>query len=291
MNVARVQLLIAAVLFSTGGAVVKATSFTNWQVAGFRSAIAAVVLALASSEARRFSWRTWLVGLAYGTTLVTFVTANKLTTAANAVFLQAAAPLYLLLAGPWLLREPVRRRDLAFIVPIAAGLVLLFSSVESASTTAPNRPLGNVIGAFSGMAWSLTIAGLRWLGKSRDPGASAAAATVCGNVIAAAASLPFALPVAGAQAGDWLAVVYLGCFQVGLAYVLVTRAIGHVPAMEASLLLLAEPALSPFWAWWMHGEAPGTLAVLGGVLIIATTTIAAVARGQGPPPRTPTPDP
>jgi drug/metabolite transporter (DMT)-like permease len=278
VNVARLQLLLAAVLFSTGGAVVKATAFTNWQVAGFRSAIAGVVLYLASREARRFSWRTWLVGLAYGTTLVTFVTANKLTTAANAVFLQAAAPLYLLLAGPWLLREPVRRRDFAFIVPIALGLVLLFSSAESASATAPNRPLGNLIGAFSGMAWSLTIAGLRWLGRSKDPRASAAAATVCGNVLAAAASLPFALPVVGAHATDWLAVGYLGCFQVGLAYVLVARAIGHVPAMEASLLLLAEPALSPFWAWWMHGEAPGLLAVLGGLLIIATTTIGAMTK-------------
>jgi drug/metabolite transporter, DME family len=283
MTAARLELLLAALLFSTGGAAVKATSFTNWQVAGFRSAIAGIVLLLATRTGRRFSWRTWLVGLAYGFTLVTFVTANKLTTAANAVFLQAAAPFYLLVAGVFLPGERAHKRDLGFMIPIALGLVLLFASGGESTATAPNRPLGNLIGAFSGLGWAFTIGGLRWLGRRGDPGASAAAATVCGNTIAAAVSLPFALPVVGAHAVDWIAVAYLGCFQVGLAYVLVSRAIAHVPALEASLLLLVEPALSPFWAWWMHGETPGALALVGGIIIIGATTARTVSGRDGEP--------
>ena len=279
MTAARLELLLAALLFSTGGAAMKATSLTNWQVAGFRSAVAAVVLALATRTGRRFSWRTWLVGVAYGTTLVTFVTANKLTTAANAVFLQAAAPLYLLAGGAFLPGERAHGRDLAFMVPIVVGLVLLFASVGEATATAPNRPLGNLIGAFSGLSWAFTIGGLRWLGRRGEAGASAAAATVCGNVLAAAVSLPLALPVSGAGPVDWAVVLYLGSFQVGLAYVLVSRAIAHVPAFEASLLLLAEPALSPLWAWWVHGEAPGALALVGGAIILAATAARAGGRG------------
>jgi drug/metabolite transporter (DMT)-like permease len=275
---ARLEILAAALLFSTGGAAMKATTLNSWQVAGFRSAVATLVFLLLVRTAGGYSWRAWLVGLAYGATLVTFVTANKLTTAANAVFLQASAPFYLMLAARWLPGEHADRRDLGYLVLLLAGLGLLFAGDPPATTTAPNPPLGNAIGALSGVTWAMTIAGLRWLGRSGGgAGTSAAAATVCGNLIATAACLPFALPAQG-TAQDWLLVLYLGCFQVGLAYVLITRAIGHVRALDASLLLIAEPAFSPVWAWLVHGERPGRLALLGGALIIAVTTMRAVRR-------------
>lgn len=275
---ARLEILAAALLFSTGGAAVKLTTFTNWQVAGFRSAIAALVFLVIVRTTRGFTWRAWLVGLAYGATLVTFVTANKLTTAANAVFFQAAAPFYLLLAARWLPGEHADRRDLGYLALLAIGLVLLFAGEAPPAATAPNPRLGNAVGAVSGMTWALTLAGLRWLGRPEARhGSSAAAATVCGNLVATAVCLPLALPAHG-PARDWLVVAYLGAFQVGLAYVLVTRAIGQVRALDASLLLLAEPAFSPVWAWLVHGERPGLPALAGGVLIVAVTTLRAVRR-------------
>jgi drug/metabolite transporter (DMT)-like permease len=274
----RLQILAAALLFSTGGAAVKLTALDNWQVAGFRSAIAALVFLLLVGTRRGFTWRAWLVGLAYGATLVTFVTANKLTTAANAVFFQAAAPFYLMLASRWLPGEHVSRRDLGYLALLAAGLVLLFAGEAPPAATAPDPARGNVIGALSGMTWAATLAGLRWLGRPEaGHGTSAAAATVCGNLVAAAVCLPLALPAHGSPQ-DWLVVLYLGCFQVGLAYVLVTRAISHVRALDASLLLLAEPAFSPVWAWLVHGERPSLPALAGGALIIAVTTVRAQKR-------------
>jgi drug/metabolite transporter (DMT)-like permease len=87
-----------------------------------------------------------------------------------------------------------------------------------------------------------------------------------------------ALPVAGARPVDWAVVVYLGVFQVGLAYFFLTRGLGRLPAVEASTLLLLEPALSPFWAWLAHGEWPGLVASLGGAVILATTTWRAIRR-------------
>src|SRR5579864_4599742 len=109
----RLLLAAAALLFSTGGAAIKGATLTGWQVASFRSAIAAAVLYLALPEARRgWSWRIAPPAAAYAATLLTFVLATRLTTAANAIYLQSTAPLYLLLLGPLLLREPIRRSDI-----------------------------------------------------------------------------------------------------------------------------------------------------------------------------------
>src|SRR3990172_9137079 len=99
----QLQLLAAAVLFSTGGAAIKACTLSSWQIASFRSVIAAVALFLLLPDARRrWTWRAVAVGAAYAATLMLFVLGNKLTTAANTIFLQSTAPLYILLLGPWL---------------------------------------------------------------------------------------------------------------------------------------------------------------------------------------------
>ena len=111
----RLQILAAAVLFSTGGAAIKAASLTAWQVASFRSGSRGRSNTLLVPSARRgWNRQSALVAIAYASTLVTFALANRLTTAANAIFLQATAPLYLLLLGPWLLRERARRSDVVF---------------------------------------------------------------------------------------------------------------------------------------------------------------------------------
>jgi drug/metabolite transporter (DMT)-like permease len=276
----RIEVLLAAFLFSTGGAAIKATSLTSWQVAGLRAAVAFVVLLTLMPASRRRSWRALLVGVVQAGTFVSFVVANKLTTAASAVFLQAAAPLWLILLGPPLLGERIRRGDAPFLLAIVAGLVLLFWGAPAPSATAPDTALGNIVGAFSGFLWALTLAGLRWAERHRAEGedVTAASATMWGNVFACACCLPMALPVAGARPVDWAVVVYLGVFQVGLAYFFLTRGLGRLSAVEASMLLLLEPALSPFWAWLAHGEWPGLVASLGGAVILATTTWRAIRR-------------
>jgi drug/metabolite transporter (DMT)-like permease len=132
---ARLQLLGAAVLFSTGGAAIKAADFTGWQIASLRSGIATVALLLLTPAARRGwtlrqaqggLWRAALVGVAYAGCLTLFVLANRLTTAANTIFLQSTAPLYILFLGPWLLREPIRKQDLGFMLAVGSGLALFF---------------------------------------------------------------------------------------------------------------------------------------------------------------------
>jgi drug/metabolite transporter (DMT)-like permease len=271
---ARAQILLTALLFSTGGAAIKAVSLSNWQVASFRSGIAAILLLLAVRRLPRLTIPTLAVGAAYASTLITFVTANKLTTAANSVFMQATAPLYIALLAPFALGEYIRRRDVPVLVAIGAGMALLFAGSQAPSATAPNRALGNMVGVVSGFCWCLTVMGLRWVEK-RDPaaaGTAAGTAAITGNIIACLVCLPLALPVSGVSLRDAAGIGYLGVFQVGLAYVLLTRAIRHVPAVDAALLLLVEPALSPLWAWLVHRESPGFWPLVGGALIIGAAT-------------------
>ena len=269
----RVLLIAAGLLFSTGGAAIKAATLTGWQVASFRSGVAAVVLLLALREARRgWSWRTVLVAAAYASTLILFSLANRLTTAANAIFLQSAAPLFLLLLGPWLLREPIRRADLLYILALAAGLVLVFTGAELAVATAPDPPRGNVLAGASAITYALTLAGLRWVGR-RQKGNPGIATVAVGNILAFVAALPMALSVPVALAANVPVILYLGVVQVGLAYWCLTRGIRHVRAFEASTFLVIEPAMNPVWTWLVHGERPGARTLAGGAVILSATLV------------------
>jgi DME family drug/metabolite transporter len=270
---ARLQIIATAVLFSTGGAAVKlADGMTGLQVAGFRSVVAvAAIILLVPASRRGWTWHTLLVAVAYAATLITFVTANKLTTAANAIFLQETSLVYVLLIGPVFLRERLRLLDVVTIAVFLGAIGAFFLDPGNATQTASNPALGNVLALASGVGWACTVAGLRWLGRSRGSG-HAAAAAVAGNLVAAIACIPFALTVT-AGVGDWVTVVYLGVFQIGLAYAFFTRAMPRVPAVQASLLLMIEPALSPVWAWIIHGERPGPWALAGGAVIVIGTAV------------------
>jgi drug/metabolite transporter, DME family len=266
-------LVAAALLFSTGGAVIKAASLTGWQVASFRSGLAALVLVAVLPDARRrWNWRMLPVAAAYAATLILFVLANRLTTAANAIFLQATAPLYLLIIGPFLLHEPIRRADLYYILAVGAGLGLFFVGRDTVAATALDPPRGNLLALASGFTYALTLAGLRWQGR-RAGGDSGLATVVAGNLIACVAALPMALPLHAFGARDAAVILYLGVAQIGLAYWCLTRAMRHVPAFEATTTLQLEPAMSPVWTWLVHGERPTPWAIAGGAVIVSATLV------------------
>lgn len=282
-RLARIYILVGALLFSTGGVAIKLSSMTGWQVAGLRCAVAAVcLLVLLPATRRGFTWRTVLVGLPYAATLILYTLANKETTAANAIFLQDTAPLYLLLLGPWLLREHVARSDLLFLLALAGGAVLIFAAVAEPLASAPRPALGNAFGVASGVSWALSLLGMRWLAaRPLTAREHPLTAIVAACLVAFAFSLLYALPIHTERAVDWWLVVYLGAFQIGLAYVFITRGMRHVPALETSLLLLVEPVFTPVWAWLVLAETPPPLALAGGAVILGATAAHALARRHG----------
>ncbi len=277
----RLLVLVAAILFSTGGAAVKACTLSAWQVASFRSAVAVLaILILVPASRRGWTRHTWMVGIAYAGTMISFVLANKLTTAANAIFLQGSAPLYVLLIGPWLLGEKTRLRQLLLMATIAVGIVFFFVGSQPVSSTAPDPFTGNILGMASGLSWGLCVMGLRWIGRGSDDIGPTTAAVCCGNLIAALVALPVALPVSSSTPTDWAMVIFLGVVQIGIAYAFLVRGVSRVPALEASLILIAEPVFSPLWAWLVHGETPTMWAMVGGAIILGATITMALTRSQ-----------
>src|SRR5262249_5478687 len=220
MQRVRLEVLAGAVLLSTGGAAIKLCGLTSWQVASFRSGVATLAfLWLAPAARRDFDRTALLAGVAYATTMILFVLGNKLTTAANTIFLQSTAPLYVLVLSPWLLGEPVRRSDVAVMVTMVVGLALFFVGEQPALATAPAPMRGNVIAALAGLTWALTVMAVRWM--SRDPERSVGGMLIIGNALAFLVCLPLALPVQGAPR-DWAVIIYLGVVQIALAYRLVS---------------------------------------------------------------------
>jgi len=268
--ISRVFVLITALLFATGGTAIKLSSLSNWQIACFRSGLAAVVLLLLLPGCWRWWWRpsSLIVGTAFGITLILFVTANTLTTAANAIFLQYTAPIYVLLLGPLLLGEKNRRSDLLVMAVIVVGMLLFFVGQPIPLPTAPDPLLGNVIAVICGVTWALAILGLRWLSQKSNAAVAGGAAIIAGNIAACLICLPWAFPVANASLTDWGVVTFLGTIQIALAYWFLLRGISQVRALEASVILAFEPVMSGALAWMVHGELPGLFAGAGCALIL-----------------------
>jgi DME family drug/metabolite transporter len=290
-TIGRLQVLATAVLFSTGGAVIKATSLDGLATASLRSAFAAMALGLylamfrprtsfeASAHRRatdRFDAGTFGVALSYAATMTLFVVATKLTTAANAIFIQSGAPLFVAPIAYVVLGERIRRRDLKLMPLLAVGIALFFAGGREPLQTAPAPWLGNLVAVACALAWAVTLVGLRLLETTgRDVGRLI---LLPGNVMVAVVAGVLASwqwPIAG---WDWLMLGYLGVMQIAVAYVLLTRGVRKIPAVEASLLLLLEPVLSAVWAWLVHGEALTVLAMSGGVLVLGATMARAGAR-------------
>ena len=278
-GIARLQVIAAAILFSTGGAGIKAAAFSGVQVSAWRSGIAAIVLLLFVRGRLSLSAPVLGVGLVYGATLTLFVLGTKQTTAANAIFLQSTYPLYVLLLSPLLLGERISRRDILYLTAVGAGLVLCVIGRPPATAMAPNPTLGNVFALLSGLVWALTLLGLRYVERYAAGRSPAMSAVIAGNAFASLAAVPFAWPMPSASPVEWATIVYLGVFQIGLAYICLTKAVGRLPALEVSLLLLLEPVLNPLWAWLVRGEQPGTWTIAGGAIIIAVTAVKSMYEG------------
>ena len=278
---ARLYVLGAALLFSTGGAAIKLSELTPWQISAFRSGLAALLLWCLLPE-----WRMWwrphslVVGFAFGMTLILFVTANTLTTAANAIFLQYSAPVLVLLLSPLLLGEKNCRSDFVFVGAMATGMLLLLAGQDAPTQTSPAPRQGNLVAACTGITWALAIIGLRWLGRQHDARETGGAAIVAGNIIALLVCLPFALPLTDVTTIDWAVLLYLGVFQVAIAYLCLVRGVRHLRAFEVSLLLALEPVASGVWAWLIHGEIPSTMATIGCAVIFFCVVGLALRRNQ-----------
>jgi len=251
-------LLSAALLWSLGGVLIKSVTWNPLAIAGMRSGIAALVF-LCYLRKPRFTFSPTQIGgaVAYAGTVVLFVVANKLTTAANAIVLQYSAPIYVILLSKPLLHEPPKGRDFLAVGAVFAGMTLFFlGRLEWGSL------LGNLVAIGSGVTFALLAIFLR-LERNGSP----FEAVLLGNVLAAAIGLPF-MRGGFPEAQGILFLLILGVFQIGVAYLFYVEAVKTVTAFEACFIPIIEPILNPVWVFLFLGEAPGRWALLGGGIIL-----------------------
>ena len=271
----------AAILWSTGGLAIKLVPLSAVGVVFWRSFVAGVFL-LAVFRPSRARWRHAAPStvVVYALMILTFVSATKMTTAANAIFLQYTGPLYVLALGPLILKEPFRKIDAAAVAVALGGMSLFFVGKLD-----PGALAGNVVAVVSGVFFGLTILLLR-----RDASGDAIPSVIAGNLAAAALALPFAWGHLALDAKGAFLVLFLGIVQLGISYVLFVGGLKTVPAAEASLLGMLEPMFNPLWAFLGLGERPSTWAALGGAIVLAAVagrTVLGARKGEAATPPSP----
>lgn len=262
--------MATAVLWSLGGLLIKWVSLSPSAVAGYRSAIALPVLLLYfKRKALNFSAAQLIGGVSYAATVILFVHATKLTTAGNAILLQYTAPVYVALFSGWLLNEKIRWFDWAAIAAVLCGMSMFFMDQLSSG-----EMTGNILAILSGVSFASLILFMR---KQKD--ASPAGSAILGNLLTALICLPWMVQSLPGEA-DWIVLMLLGVFQLGLSYICYAVAIKKVTAMEGILIPMLEPILNPLWTFIFLGERLGLWALIGGFVVILSILFRSVMNSR-----------
>ncbi len=268
-------IVLAVLLWSTGGLFIKLTTLDAFSVNLGRSLFAAITVAVFTyKKGLRLDKFTLLSAFLYAGTLSCFVYANKTTTAANAIFLQYTAPIYILILAPFILKEKFRVSDLITVFVCVAGMSLFFLESQNADNTlATNVFWGNIAALVSGVFFGLYFILLR---HPRSLQKNPALSVFYGNIIIVLLMLPIIVqnPPSQIVINDILVILFLGIFQIGIAYILFTNGIARgVRSLDASIIGFIEPLLNPVWVFLVIGETPSKWAILGGMIIISAVIL------------------
>jgi drug/metabolite transporter (DMT)-like permease len=267
---ATVFLILAATLWSTAGVFVKALDWHPVSILAGRGLFTSIVFLLYLRRLPKNITRwTLLAAGASIATQVLFVISTKMTTAANSIFLQYTAPIYVVLLAYWFLHERPSRTDWISMGIIFLGLLLFFGDQLS-----PDGFYRNILAVISGMTAAVMMVAFR-AQKDSSPEDSVLIASLVIGIFGFPSILKESQMIT-----NWLSVAYLGVIQIGLAFILFTKGIKHIPALEANLIGTLEPILSPVWVFLFVGERMGKFALLGGLVVLIGVIVSAVASAQ-----------
>jgi drug/metabolite transporter (DMT)-like permease len=264
-------LVVCGLFWSTGGLLIKFVDWHPLAIWSTRSAIAGAVLwGVRRPSLRRISRAEWGAAIALAATTGLFIVSNKLTTAANAILIQYSAPVWIALLGSWFLGERATRLDWITILLVLGGITLFFFEQLTLDHIA-----GNVVALAAGVAFAFSAMTLRRaaLSSTVDRPVDPLRAMFLGNLLGAVIGAPFVLMHPLPDAGGWLALAGLGIVQQAAAYLCYAWAIRHATALEAMLIPVIEPILSPLWVAIAFGELPGTWALGGGAIVVGAVVM------------------
>ena len=259
----------AAILWSTGGLFIKATHLSPFEVSFGRSLLAAITIVIFTRrEGFGLNRISAITSVLYAALLILFVVATKMTTAANAIFLQYTAPVYVLILEPIFYKEKFRGRDFVTVAVCVAGMSLFF-----VGKLRPQDVSGNLFALASGVCFAFFFLLLR---HSKARQVNRAASAIYGNLIAVVLCAPafFGAMRRGISLEDYARLAYLGIVQIGFAYLLFTLAMARgLRSLDAGIICYVEPVLNPIWVFLFLGERPSGWAIIGGAIIIASVIV------------------
>ncbi|MCX6156443.1 MAG: DMT family transporter [Ignavibacteriae bacterium] len=266
-----VYIAITAFLWSSSGLFIKILTLNAYQISFYRSLIAAVTLLIISYGKHRtikfeFDKLTVLASLFYAGILIFFVVANKLTTSANAIFLQFTAPIYLLFLEPFFLKTKFRRKDLITIVICISGMALFFMGKLEIGNI-----YGNLIAIAAGICFAMFSLFIKW--KKTLGNENTIISIIYGNLLVGIICFPFIFNEIAVSSTQFYVLLYMGVVQIGVSYFIFNIGIKYVSATESMIIGMLEAIFNPIWVFFGVGEVPATTAVIGGVIIFAAILI------------------
>jgi drug/metabolite transporter (DMT)-like permease len=263
---------LAAIVWSTGGAVARTIDAEVWTTIFWRSLFAAAFLAglLLVRERRRFfkvfleaPWASIGMGLCFCTASTCFVVALQYTTVAKLLFLQGTAPFIAAVASWAVLREKVGLRTWGAMAVAMVGIAIM----EIEAFAGGGSLIGDLLGAIIGVAFAGATLIVRRNRKVRMIPAAFYATIFAGAIAFTQA------PTIAITDHDLPYLFFFGFCQLGLGLALYTSGARYIPAAEAALASLLEPALGPIWVWLIYAENPGIYAIVGGAILIGSLIV------------------
>lgn len=255
---------IAALLWSSGGLFIKLISLNAMQLSFFRAGIAAITFAFIFRRRILITNKlTFINSFFYALVLLSFVYATKTTTAANAIFLQATAPIYVLIFEPILNKTKYEKENIITVAVCFIGMLLFFVGEIN-----PGQFEGNLAALFSGIAFAAFF-----LGMKKNDIKHQQSSIFFGNVLVSLISFPFLFSIRTIPFSDIWMLTFLGVFQIAIAYAFFASGLKRIYAVEASIISMIEPVLNPVWVIIGYGEIPSVTAIIGGLIIISVITI------------------
>jgi drug/metabolite transporter (DMT)-like permease len=258
---ARLALLLAAVLWSLAGIFIKFLALPPLTIVFYRSFFASLFFAFFVRRGTAFPRVPLLVStLAYTAAISAFVSANKITTAANAIALQYTAPMFVFVIVHFLFAEKITGPSW-----FSLGLGMLGIAVIAAGSAGQPDAAGVMIALLSGLLFSIYMVSLRFL-KDFNPGTL----TFLNNGVCCLLLLPLVASELSLTVREGWIVAVMGVIQLGIPYWLFSKGLERISVQEASLIVLVEPVLNPLWVALFVGEVPSSATLIGGIFIVAS---------------------
>ena len=266
-NIAIIEMLICAALWSVAGIFIKLIPWNGFAVAGMRSLIAGLTIAVYMLITRRryiLSRRTVIGGIMTAGVYTCFTVANKLTTAANAIVLQFTCPVFIVILSAIFLKQKIRKNDLAVVIATLAGIALFFFDQLK-----PGYILGNFVAIAAGMFMAVMF-----ILVGNMEGDERFSTIKNGQFLTFFVGLPFIIATKPEfTAAATASILVLGVFQLGISYILYVKSTQYCPPLACCLLGALEPLLNPVWVLIFDGERPGVWALIGGIIVVVSITL------------------